>query len=133
MRGFPAPATAGYANIIEEPQSQGSVFEPPQNSLLPRWGIWLMPDNRVPGILEDFLRFLVPDDDPLLLRAERAVNTLPEMRFEALKRPKGLMLTWLAWQAEPGKPYGQAITARYLDASLPAAKVFASWLKRIFF
>lgn len=69
----------------------------------------------------------------MLAHAETAVDTLPQTRFESLKRPKVLMHTWLAWQNEPGKPYGQAITARYLDASLPTGAVFADWLKRVFF
>lgn len=125
--------SAGYENIGGQPDPHGSVFDPPTGSLLPLLGIWLMPDNQVPGILEDFLRFLVPADDSLLPHAEQAINTLPETRFEALKHPKVLMHTWLAWQEEPGKPYGQAITARYLDASLPAGVVFADWLKRVFF
>lgn len=124
---------AGYDNIGGQPDPLGSVFYPPENSLLPRLGIWLMPNNQVPGILEDFLRFLVPPDDALLGHAEHAIDTLPQTRFEALKRPKALMHTWLAWQDEPGKPFGQAITARYLDASLPAGAAFAEWLKRVFF
>ena len=124
---------AGYENISDTPDPEGSVFMPPENCLLPRLGIWLMPNNQVPGILEDFLRFLVPDCDALLPHVEQAVNTLPETRFDSLKRPKVLMHTWLAWQEEPGKPYGQAITARYLDTSLPAGEAFAAWLKRVFF
>ena len=124
---------AGYGAIREWPDPQGTVLYPPQGSLLPRLGIWLMPDNRVPGILEDFLRFLIPAHDALLPHAEQALATLPDTRFEPLKRPKVLMHTWLAWQEEPGKPYGQAITARYLDATLPAGAAFAAWLQRVFF
>lgn len=90
---------AGYGAIGEWPDPQGTVLCPPQGSLLPRLGIWLMPDTR----------------------------------FEPLKRPKVLMHTWLAWQEEPGKPYGQAITARYLDATLPTGAAFAAWLQRVFF
>lgn len=125
--------SAGYQNIGGHPDPQGGVFEPPADSLLPRVGVWLMPDNQAPGILEDFLRFLVPAGDTLLSHAEQAVSTLPQTRFEVLKRPKVLMHTWLAWQQEPGKPYGQAITARYLDVNLPAGKAFADWLRRLFF
>ena len=94
--------SAGYENISDTPDPEGSVFMPPENCLLPRLGIWLMPNNQVPGILEDFLRFLVPDCDALLPHVEQAVNTLPETRFDSLKRPKVLMHTWLAWQEEPG-------------------------------
>lgn len=126
-------SAAGYESVGSLPNPKGTVFIPPGNSLLPKLGIWLMPNNQVTGILEDFLRFLVPQDNALLAHAETAVDTLPQTRFKSLKRPKVLMHTWLAWQNEPGKPYGQAITARYLDASLPTGAVFADWLKRVFF
>jgi hypothetical protein len=37
-----------------------------------------------------------------------------------------------AWQEKPGMPYGQAITARYLDSELPLGQAFANWLKNLF-
>ncbi len=42
------------------------------------------------------------------------------------------MRTWLAWQEEPGKPFGTAITARYLDADAPPAKALVDWMRRLF-
>ena len=91
-----------------------------------------MPDNKTPGILEDFLQFLVPQPDSLMKHANTSVNSVPEQRFTDLDRPKALMHTWLAWQEEPGKPYGTAITAKFLDPSQPQADILASWLKRLF-
>lgn len=94
-----------------------------------------MPNNKLPGCLEDFLRFLVPDEDPLFAHVEHALDGIPpeQRRFDALKRPKAKIHTWLAWQAEPGKPFGQAISSRYLDPDLPMADVFARWLQSTFF
>ena len=105
------------------------------NSQLPRVGIWLMPDNRLPGILEDFLRFLVPDGDGLLAHAGQAIDSIPagQRRFSDVKAAKARIHTWLAWQEEPGKPFGQAISAHYLNPELPAADIFAGWLQRTFF
>lgn len=126
---------AGYADTPNLPTPVGTVISAPANTLLPRVGIWLMPDNQVPGILEDFLRFLVPDGDPLFAHVEASLDSIPpdQCRFSELKQPKAKIHTWLAWQEEPGKPFGQAITARYLDPSLPAADPFARWLQRTFF
>jgi hypothetical protein len=131
--------TAGYQNIPSAPDSNGTVIAGPPTASdtlpLPKIGIWLMPDNTVPGILEDFLRFLILQDDALLAHVETAIASIPpeQLRFTEFKRPKALIHTWLAWQKEPGKPFGQAITARYLDANLPIANVFANWLQRTFF
>lgn len=126
---------AGYADTPELPSPDGTVISAPPNTLLPRVGIWLMPDNQANGILENFLRFLVPKDDPLFAHVEASLEGIPsaQCRFSELKQPKAKIHTWLAWQEEPGKPLGQAITARYLDPHLPAADCFANWLHQTFF
>jgi hypothetical protein len=127
--------SAGYSGIPAAPDPNGTVIAAHGAKMLPRVGIWLMPNNCVAGILEDFLRFLVPLNDPLFGHVVQSIDTiLPgHCRFTDLKKPKARIHTWLAWQAEPGKPFGQAITARYLDHDLPAADVFAQWLHRTFF
>ena len=124
-----------YGNVPDMPDPNGTIVPAPPDSILPRVGIWLMPDNRTAGILEDFLRFLVPKSTPLFDRAERAVAAIPddERLFNPKDMPKALIHTWLAWQAKPGKPLGLAIQARYLDPEVQEAQVFVSWLQRLFF
>lgn len=122
----------GYKHVPELPDPKGTVLPPPDGTLLPRAGIWIMPDNKTPGILEDFLQFLIPQPDTLLDHATASVNSVPEQRFSDLDKPKAIMHTWLAWQKEPGRPYGTAITARFLDPCLPQADILVSWLKRLF-
>ena len=97
-------------------------------------GIWLMPDNRLPGILEDFVSFLVPTSDALYPRVERFIAALPEdlRRFPPPKISKARLHAWLAVQAEPGKPLGQALTARYLDAHVDEASALIAWLRALF-
>lgn len=92
-----------------------------------------MPDNSDPGAIEDFLKFLIPNEDKLFPYAENVIAKLPIRHFRDTYTSKALLYTWLAWQKEPGKPYGQAITAKYLDTSLPAANIFVSWLREVFF
>lgn len=102
----------------------------------PMVGVWLMPDNHLPGELEDFIAFLVPDKQPgsLWTHAEHSLDRLPASlkRFSDQDRSKAHIHTWLAWQREPGKPLGQAITSRYLDASVPNARYLMDWLKALF-
>ena len=125
---------AGYPNVPRRPDPDGTILESPEEALLPRAGVWIMPDNRSPGILEDFLRFLIPNQpNPLFAHAERSVATVPERRFGENDAPKALIHTWLAWQDEPGKPYGTAITAKFLDSRLPEAQALAGWLGRLFY
>ena len=128
-------ANAGYVGVPQFPERAGTVLERPNNSLLPRVGIWLMPDNQLTGLLEDFLAFLVPPGDALFEHVGLSMDSIPEgaRRFDDLAMAKAKIHTWLAWQSEPGKPLGQAISARYLDANLPGADLFVSWLNRTFF
>jgi hypothetical protein len=129
-------ATAGYQGIPDHPATDGTILEPPSpESLLPRFGAWIMPDNTSTGILEDFLRFLVPATGAELLHySEQCVDGIPAQKkcFRDIDRPKALIHTWLAWQEKPGLPFGTAIKASFLDANLPQAKILGAWLKRLF-
>jgi hypothetical protein len=125
----------GYETVPDQPAFDGTILDPPADKLLPRVGIWIMPDNQSGGILEDFLRFLVPEGSRLLDHVESSVSAIPEGErcFSPLVKPKAIIHTWLAWQEEPGKPLGTAITARYLDPRVPQVDVLVSWLNRLFF
>ena len=45
---------------------------------------------------------------------------------------KATLHTWLAWQKEPGLPYGTAIKAKYFGNNSPVAMDFVSWFKILF-
>lgn len=123
-----------YENIPKNISKKGTILATPKmQPSLPRLGIWIMPDNSDPGAIEDFLKFLIPNEDKLFPYAENVIAKLPIRHFRDTYTSKALLYTWLAWQKEPGKPYGQAITAKYLDTSLPAANIFVSWLREVFF
>lgn len=94
-----------------------------------------MPDNQTKGILEDFLRFLVPVGSRLFDHVTTSVAAIPEgeRRFSQLSQPKALIHTWLAWQKDPGTPFGTAITARFLDPDVAQMDVLVLWLRRLFF
>ena len=126
---------AGYGDVPQHPNSAGTIIPPPPNNLLPRFGVWIMPDNKSPGILEDFLHFLVPAGSPLFRHVQASVASIPssERRFSRLDEPKAVIHTWLAWQAEPGKALGTSITARFLDPNAPNADLLVAWLKALFF
>ena len=93
-----------------------------------------MPDNQIPGMLEDFVASLIPREDALLAKAETVLQELEATginRYSILQHPKALIHTWLAWQENPGMPMGQAITARVLSSSQPGAIAFIAWLGRL--
>ena len=119
---------AGYRDLPEQPAPGGTIVH---DADLPPAGIWLMPDNRLPGILEDFLAFLIPSGDALLPLVDAFLDgiPLPARRFAAKDRSKARIHAWLAAQEQPGKPLGLAMRARYLDAEAAAVAPFLSWLR----
>ena len=122
---------AGYENVPDSPDPNGTILDPPEGSILPIAGVWIMPDNQHCGKLEDFLISLVPNQDTLFTHATEVVEHLPDKRFSDKDQVKAIMHTWLAWQQSPGRPYGIAIRASFLDAEAPAADALVAWLSRL--
>ena len=93
-----------------------------------------MPDNQQRGALEEFLIDLIPKDDCLLSLAESSTNEAREKgaKFSETKHQKAVLHTWLAWQKDPGRPYGWAITSRFFRHDSPTAQTFVTWYKRLF-
>lgn len=116
------------------PQAGGTVIAPVDENY-PVIGLWLMPDNRSNGMLEDFVMTLADGDDELMKEADTVLNSIEAKkinRYTSVHRSKAKIHTFLAWQEEPGKPMGQAITAKVLDAEATSAKVFMEWTKQVF-
>jgi hypothetical protein len=67
----------GY-KVPKKPALEGTIL---RNDDLPTVGIWLMPDNHLRGMLEDFVAKLVPENDILWNYALESVQSLPEKRF----------------------------------------------------
>ncbi len=126
---------AGFENLPALPDENGTIIK---QEFLPAFGVWIMPDNKIEkGFLETFLTYLVPDpeNNKIWQHAKNSVADLEEKPFikeNADHTEKAEVHTYLAWQREPGKPFGQAITAKYLQADNPNCEKFVEWLKRLF-
>ncbi len=114
-----------------QPQPDGTILESSQEE--PKLGVWLMPNNQDPGMLEDFCANLA---DPNALEfAKDCVERASEQNltnFKPTHRSKAVIHTYLAWQDEPGYPLGQAITRQSLSANQELAVSFTQWLTRLF-
>ena len=100
-----------------------------------KFGVWIMPNNQLNGMLEDFIAFLVPDKDALMPIAIDTLNNIEKLhlnRYIPLHHSKALIHTWLAWQDDPGTPMGLAITKRYLTTDIDICTKFLDWIRILF-
>jgi hypothetical protein len=100
-----------------------------------RLGTWIMPDNVNNGALEAFVSSFAPGDGcwTYAKRVVRYAKTKHAAPYSVGHEPKARLHTWLAWRAEPGRPFGIAIRAGDLDpAQAPIASRFADWFERLF-
>lgn len=112
----------------------GLVLNPTSEDA-PVVGVWIMPNNKLPGMLEDFVATLSENDDPLMAKADDVLNELETLKIQKYKhvhRSKAKIHSFLAWQDEPGKPMGTSITAHVLNPDNPSGVKFLEWLKRLF-
>lgn len=120
----------GY-NLPDVPNSEGTIIAREDGRIM---GVWLMPDNKLMGMLEDFVSFLGATGDPLWSIAGNCLNEISEehQKFIPNHRIKAHIHTWLAWQEDPGTPLGLAITKRYLNADALHAQQLMGWIRRLF-
>jgi hypothetical protein len=98
-------------------------------------GVWMMPDCVLDhGKLEHLLKTLVPADDPLWPLAELSTEAAKAKgaKFRDVDIIKATTHCWLAWQEEPGVPFGRAVTSNYFGHDSAEARAFLRWLRGLF-
>jgi hypothetical protein len=113
------------------PDIEGTIVEGITDE--PKLGFWLMPNNQDSGKLEDFCAQLA---EPTSLAFARKCITEAQVKkvttFKPLDISKAVIHTYLAWQDEPGRPMGQAITKQALRPDTDIARRFTNWLTCLF-
>ena len=123
----------GYFNVSDNPVENGLILE--RDNFLPKLGIWVMPNNKLVGKIENFIRLLVSTEKENLWQiVEKTVNAIPneEKLFADKDIIKAQVHTFLAWQDEPGRPMGESITRRYFQTDAPEALNFVEWIRKLF-
>ena len=100
---------------------------------IPRVGVWLMPNNRTPGEIEDFVAELIPHDDPIWPKSQRYIDSIPEeqRKFASVKITKAKTFAWVSTRKRPGL-IDSAINRQDLDLSRDSYKRFVSWLEELY-
>lgn len=129
-----AEKTGELTSFPDAPRPDGTEFVIRQRERDLHVGVWLMPDNESAGAIEDFVLGLIPEDDTLLPKVKDCLGAVPEGErpFSKTDHTKAVVRTWLAWQEEPGKPMGGAVSAKFLDAESDLATRFVAWIRRLY-
>ena len=99
----------------------------------PDVGVWIMPDNRSQGELEDFVAAMIPRDDSVWPLSKAYIDGIPaESRlFRSRKELRAKVHAWLAARERP-RPMGLAIGAGDLDVEVATCVELTTWLHRLF-
>ena len=99
----------------------------------PRIGVWLMPDNRSAGEIEDFVKRMIPRNDPVQSLARQYIQSIPAeaRKFPTGKRSRAELHAWLATRETPGR-MGSAIGRGDLWTGGVLCKKFSGWIERLF-
>lgn len=122
---------SGYV-LPETPIQSGTVIK---KNDYPTIGVWIMPDNNANGMLEDFVKQLVPSDDSLMDYVEKSLDKIETEgvnKYKAIHKSKARIHTWLAWQETPGTPMGLAIKKTFLDTNKELCLKFVDWINELF-
>jgi hypothetical protein len=100
-----------------------------------KFGVWIMPDNNVQGMLETFLTYLIPNKSaPIWQYAQETAQEAKNRgaAFINAHRDKAYIYTWLAWQNPPGRQLHNAVMERILDPTHPKAQTFVNWFRQLY-
>lgn len=100
-----------------------------------RVGIWMMPDNKMRGMLETFLSYMIPSQDDAIWAFSKASTARAKdlgAAFTDAHVDKADIYTWLAWQEPPGRQLHDAIKQRILDPKHSEAQKFIRWFKFLY-
>ncbi|MDE5749136.1 MAG: hypothetical protein K2H87_00025 [Duncaniella sp.] len=129
---------SGKYNITHKTKlpPDGAVIEPrdPEDITI---GVWIMPNNSDPGMLEDLMLALIPEDDTLIGIARETVERLDAERhnhpklFKEAHKSKATVHTWLAWNHKPGESLATAVKKQLFATDVQLCRTFADWLNKM--
>ena len=112
----------------KSPDPKGTIIH-----ATPRVGVWLMPNNKLGGELEDFVAQMIPARDLVWPLSQKYINGIPAAarKFTDDKSSKAQLYAWLAARKEP-RLMGRDIHDGDLNVNGPLCQKFVDWLTSLF-
>ena len=114
--------------MLENPVTDGTIIRG-----RPDVGIWLWPDNKSQGQLEDFVARMIPNSDPVWPLSRKYIDGIPkeDRRFPERKTTRAQLYAWLATRKAPGF-MGTTIGEDDLEVDGALVIRFVAWLRSLF-
>lgn len=124
---------AAKVHLPYSPAPAGTIIAEDPPAGIPRVGVWLMPDNRAQGELENFVEKMIPAADAVWPLSQNYIDGIPygERKFSEKKKLRAQVHAWLAAREDPRR-MGEAIRTHDLAVDGPLCRAFAAWLKELF-
>lgn len=122
----------GYGfNIVRRPGVSGFLFTHAEG--FHDVGVWIMPNNRNDGMLEDWIQMVIdPTESSLFAQAVNACAALNAPKFKPIHKIKAHVATWLSWQTAPGRGMEYSIQEELVNWNSLQAKNLSNWLNHVF-
>ena len=114
--------------VPDRPKQEGLII----NST-PKIGVWLMPDNKSPGEIENFAVQMVPENDPIWPFSKKYIEKIPDEKrlFSPDKIEKAQFFAWLATRKKSGR-MGAAMGSDSFNLDNELTMTFLKWLSQLF-
>lgn len=126
-------ATKNY--IVPDALPAGGLILDSTTTGKPRVGVWIMPNNRDNGMLEDFLLQQIPQEDDVLPFVDETLGELKVRKIQKFKDvhiSKARAHTYLAWQEDPECTLAIAIEKNYFASNFQDVEAFAAWMQNLY-
>ncbi len=126
--GFNLPENESYLNGFCFKNSDGLLD----------FGVWIMPNNKEDGMLEDWIKSCIAQSEQELFHhAEKTVADLSNhglQKFKPIHITKTQVATWLAWQNLPKYSVDRVLDKNdpLVDKNSTLYQNLANWLKNIY-
>jgi hypothetical protein len=124
----------GYNNVPDT-KNAGIIFSHPNG--LKSFGLWIMPNNKSEGMLEDWVQTAIVNSEAQLLQhAVQTVEKLPNPKFKPIHLSKAKVATRMAWQTIPGEGLHAIVdnenNKNLINLNCPPAKDLIAWLNKVY-
>lgn len=124
---------APFGFTLETNQATNNGLSFKNSDGLADFGLWIMPHSQHEGMLEDWIKSCVDENEQALFdHAANVVQQLPDRKFPTHLTTKAEVATWLAWQRQPGHGLYALVNEGLLNRQRPLFIELTQWLEKVF-